>query len=94
MSLVILSEAKDLKLRILRSFAVFAAQDDGGTRCRCRTSRTDRSAVLLLRPATYSVIRFVSEPAAGASSFFSNSPRSCRARARRMLRSASIRERS
>src|SRR5216117_1048933 len=25
---VILSEAKDLKLRILRSFAVFAAQDD------------------------------------------------------------------
>jgi hypothetical protein len=26
---VILSEAKDLKLRILRSFAVSAAQDDG-----------------------------------------------------------------
>jgi hypothetical protein len=26
---VILSEAKDLKLRNLRSFAVFAAQDDG-----------------------------------------------------------------
>jgi len=26
---VILSAAKDLKLRILRSFAVFAAQDDG-----------------------------------------------------------------
>ena len=26
---VILSVAKDLKLRILRSFAVFAAQDDG-----------------------------------------------------------------
>src|SRR5207244_2668533 len=28
---VILSEAKDLRLRILRSFAVFAAQDDGQT---------------------------------------------------------------
>ena len=26
---VILSEAKDLRLRSLRSFAVFAAQDDG-----------------------------------------------------------------
>jgi hypothetical protein len=26
---VILSEAKDLKIRNLRSFAVFAAQDDG-----------------------------------------------------------------
>jgi hypothetical protein len=28
-SAVILSEAKDLKIRNLRSFAVFAAQDDG-----------------------------------------------------------------
>jgi hypothetical protein len=30
-SLVILSGAKDLKIRNLRSFAVYAAQDDGGT---------------------------------------------------------------
>ena len=30
MRFVILSEAKDLKLRFLRSFAVFAAQDDEG----------------------------------------------------------------
>jgi len=28
---VILSEAKDLELRVLRSFAVFAAQDDVAT---------------------------------------------------------------
>ncbi len=33
MSHVILSEAKDLKLRRLRSFAVFAAQDDVVTLC-------------------------------------------------------------
>ena len=29
-SFVILSAAKDLRVRCLRSFAVFAAQDDGG----------------------------------------------------------------
>src|SRR5436305_9606416 len=32
-SSVILSAAKDLRLRILRFFAVFAAQNDGGARC-------------------------------------------------------------
>ena len=43
MGTVILSEAKDLKLRILRSFAVFAAQDDGG---RFRVNAVARCAAL------------------------------------------------